>query len=81
MTTQTVLGDLETGMFGAEMVSMLEGRLMLIGGKDGNRAGKRNDHVYEYSEEYGFFDTGTHLKTQRFDTVVVAVKKKKEEAP
>ncbi len=68
-----VIGDPETGVYGAEAVSVDVGgsgkRLFLLGGKESR--GNTYGDVLEYDEKYGFYDTGLNMGARRYDVAVI----------
>ncbi len=70
---QTVGGDLENGMYGEAILSVDDGRLFMMGGRDGNYRAKEHTGIYEYNDQFGFFPTNRHMKSPRYDFVAVAL--------
>lgn len=58
----------EQGCFGHEMVN-LDSRLFLLGGTDLN--GKVYSTVYQYDQQFGFFDTKVTLQSPRYNFVAI----------
>ena len=56
----------EQGCFGHQMIN-IDSRLLLLGGTDPN--GNVYSTVYQYDQQFGFFDTKITLQSPRYNFV------------